>query len=478
MAQWLHDCLIAVPDQFARELLQQLAAINRAPPESKMLLGIAEALRPGVLRSLEYLTAKIEAKIFPLPPEDRLHGDLLQGIAREFGRMYGALMQDYDSGKLGDKTLALLSQRLLRCLEQVLLGYYLLHLKTPSWLWRDAHSVYKQVFTKRRHLERLRDEVAASGFATAEEIYKQILLLGLSDPYSLHSREILALRRVSEHWTANLTLQSAAEPGWRIAFHEDKPPWWADKPAGEEEGKTLGLDIRPIVKILETRDQRWTHGAGRFEPCPPEASLDGALGAGLVNYLLWRWSHASGRLAPPEGALHFIPGFKDMHDLFGNAEPPALGAVPHWTATPLADGMLAYDRDTPGGVQIGLLLGFLAENDADVHGVGVVRRVVMDQPDGLVKFQIRPFTLRAVSAGLQPAKLTMSNQGSYQRALLYLEEIPDHEPHSCILLQSMRQQEVNRVRLLTAAGMTFVRLVNRRNVAFGTVGFDCLHAVE
>lgn len=477
MAQWLHDSPAAIPDLFARELLQRLVAINRAPPGGKILLDIAEVLRPGVLRSLEYLTANIEAKTFPLPAEDRERGDLLQGIAREFGRMFGALMQEYDSGKVGDKSLALLSQRLLRCLDHVLLGYYLLHLKIPAWLWRDVHSVYKQALAKRKHEERVRDDAAASRFATAEEVYKQILLLGMSDPYSLHGGEILALRRASEQWTANVGLQNADEPGWRLAFHEDKPPSWDDRPAAAEDGKTLRLDVRPILSILENPDERWTHRAGRFEPNPAADSERGALSAGLLKYLHWRWSHAPAPLAQPQGALHFIPGFNNVHHLFGEIT-VEIASVPYWTATPLADGMLAYDRDTPGGVQIGLLLGFVAENDADVRGVGVVSRVVMDQLDGLVKFQIRPLTLHAVPAGLQPAKLTMNNQGSYQRALLYMEELPGDEPRSFILLQSLRQQEINRVRLLTDNGMTFVRLANRRNIAFGIVGFDCLHAIE
>jgi hypothetical protein len=429
------------------------------------------------LRSLEYLTANIEAKTFPLPAEDRARGDLLQGIAREFGRMYGALMQDYDSGKVGDKSLALLSQRLLRCLDHVLLGYYLLHLKIPAWLWRDVHSVYKQVFAKHKHQERVRDDDAANRSETAEEVYKQILLLAMSDPYSLHAGEILGLRRASEPWTANVTLRNADEPGWHIAFHEDKPPWWDDHPAPAGDVKTLGLDVRPILKILENPDERWTHRAGRFEPNPAADSAGGALSAGLSKYLHWRWSHAAAPLAPPQGALHFVPGFNNIHHVFGEIT-LEIDSVPHWTATPLADGMLAYDRDTPGGVQIGLLLGFVAEDDAEVRGVGVVSRVVMDQADGLVKFQIRPLTVRAISAGLQPAKLTMSNQGSYQRALLYLEEVAGDEPRSFLLLQSLRQQEISRVRLLTDNGMTFVRLANRRNVAFGIVGFDCLHALE
>jgi len=478
MARWLHDSPAAIPDLFAHELLQHLVAINRAPPEGKILLEIAEALRPGVLRSVEYLTANIEAKTFPLPAEDRAHGDLLQGMTREFGRMYGALMQDYDSGKMGDKSLALLSQRLLRCLDQVLLGYYLLHLKIPAWLWRDVHSVYKQTLAKRKHEERVRDDAAVAGFATPEEVYKEILLLGMSDPYCLHGKEILALRRTSAQWTANVALQSTDEPGWRLAFHEDKPPWWEPKPTGGDNDKTLGLDVRPILKILENPDQRWTHRAGRFEPNPVADSDSGGLSAGLLNYLLWRWSHAPVPPAPPQGALHFIPGFNNVHHLFGEPAPLNIAAVPHWTATPLTDGMLAYDRDTPGGVQIGLLLGFVAESDVEVRGIGVVSRVSMDQTDGLVKFQIRPLTIRAVTAGLQPAKLTMTNQGSYQRALLYLEEVPGDEPRSFILLQSMRQQEINRVRLLTDNGMTFVRLLNRRNIAFGIVGFDCLHAID
>jgi hypothetical protein len=477
LAQWLHGSPAAIPELFARELLQRLVAINRAPPKGKVLLDIAEVLRPGVLRSLEYLAGNIEAKTFPLPAEDRVRGDLLLGIAREFGRMYAALMLEHDSGKASDKTLAHLLQRLLRCLDHVLLGYYLLHLKTPAWLWRDVHSVYKLALVRRKHQERIRDEAAASQYATAEEVYKQILLLGLSDPYCLRPEEVLALRRASGQWTANLTLQAMKEPGWRVAFHEDRPPWWDDAPATEEDDKTLGLDVRPLLKILQAPDERQAHHTGRFEP-NLATGLNPPISAGLLQYLHRRWSNAPLSRTPAKGALCFIPDFNSIHSLFGRAAPSPIDNVSHWMATPLAGDMLGYDRDTPGGVQIGLLLGYIDGDDPDVRGVGVVSRVLMDQPDGLVKFRMDSLTTCAVTAGLQPAKLTMTNQGSYQRALLYLEDVPGGEPRSFVLLQSMRQQEFNRVRLLTGNGMTFVRLINRRNVAIGIVRFDCLHAVE
>jgi hypothetical protein len=223
--------------------------------------------------------------------------------------------------------------------------------------------------------------------------------------------------------------------------------------------------------------ERWTQRSGRFEP---NVTADGndTLSAGLLGELHRRWSQPPPPSSPCPGPLHFIADFKSIHELFGDMVLPAIGTVPHWTATPLSDGMLGYDRDTPGGVRIGLLLAYLAEGDPAVRGLGVIDRIVMERPDGLVKFRVRPLTERAVSVGLQPARPAPGSEGVYQRALLYLEEVPGGEPRSFVLLQSLRQQEISRVRLLAASGMTFVRLANRRNVAFGFVRFDCLHALE
>lgn len=477
MAQWLLDSPAAIPDLFAQQLRERLTAINEAPPESRTLLAVAETLLPAVWRSLDYLSANIEAETFPLPEKECRFGAALLDIAREFGRLYGALMYGYDSGAIGDKLLGLLSQRLLRCLDQLLLGHYLLHLKTPAWLWRDVHSVYRQALARRKHQERVRDDLAESGYATAEDIYKQILLLAVSDPYSLQSAEILALHRAGERWAASVAFQGAAEPGWYVALLEDRPPWWNDRPTGGEDGKALGLNLQAVVALVATAAERWTHRSGRFEP---NVTADGndTLSAGLLGELHRRWSRPVPAPSPRSGPLHFIIDYKSIHELFGDMVLPSIDTVSHWTATPLSDGMLGYDRDTPGGVRIGLLLAYLAEGDPAVRGLGVISRIVMDRPDGLVKFQIRPLTERAISVGLQPARPAPGTEGVYQRALLYLEEVPESEPRSFLILQSLRQQEISRVRLLAASGMTFVRLANRRNVAFGFVRFDCLHALE
>lgn len=480
VAQWLHDAPTANQALFSKELRQRIAEINGAGFGGQALFELAELLRPSVLSVQSYLMARVAGKAYPLDKDDQAAGEVLLALGREFGQMYSVLLQEFDAATDGaaERSLGLLTHRLVRCVSHLLLSYYCLHLKVPAWVWRDLHALYRLAVQKRKTEDRQRDEAATRQLTpSVEEVYVQTLLLGLADPYTLQGQEILGLYPLLEAWAPAVRLRQAsgktAAAGWVAQLDQDKPPVWQS--AGEDAAGP-GLDLQALDKLLAGWCERaGSRRSGRYEPRADAETSDD-----LLRYLRRRWSNVShsGVNVALEGGVSVTVGFRATHALLS----PAPGAdapkseTESWDATLLGDGMLCCEGDVAGRVVLGALLSFQPLAGGD-RGLAVVDRVLLERLGGVVKFSLRKITGRVMPAGLQPAKLDPKTPNAYQRALAYVDR--DATPvRSFVLIESLRQQEGSVVRLLMETGMKFVKLANRENIALGCARFECVAAVD
>lgn len=479
---WLQTRATANQAAFSKDVCQYIGTIHRSGLDGQAMFEVAELLRPAVLAAQAYLLTQIVGDSFPLPAERQAAAELALNLGRQFGQMYSVLLQAFDAAPsaLLERYLCLLLHRLMRCLSQLLLAYYCLHLKIPAWLWRDLHALYRLALQKKKHDSRYEDETSSHlGNPSVEEIYLQALLLGLADPYTLQPQEIVAVFPYLELWSSRLRLrppiQGVGDEGWRVRLDLDRPPVWPER-GKESEG--LVLDLSELARQLVSHVGKDLVRCGRFEPRSGVGDA-AALSHDLLLQLAHRWRNQAVPFATVtgDGGLRLVSGFRSIHALLHPEG--SVGKVPRiWDVAQLADGMLACDSSGgDGGIAVGALFSYALPSQNDGWGLAVVDRIMLDRMGGVIKFVLRKVADKVVPAGLQPAAPDASKFAAYQRALLYIDD-GSRPVRSYVVMETLRNNEGNLVRLLTQDGMVFVRLTRRENLSVGCMRFECAAAVE
>ena len=311
---WIESLPLAQSLDASRKLCAHLAALNRAKLDNDTRLQILDVYRPTAATALEELDAIYSKSALPLGPRAREALTLARDLAAELATGYKIALVE-KSGKLiafgAKKQLPVLIGRAIEYLTAGLRASYKSYTPIPAGVWRDLHQLYL-------HAEQ--EGVAREAFdpdtkATVFDLYTELLLLSLTDPYRLVQGDTDRILIQARAFRGVVTL-GRERPATRSSAHFlvpcdiDKPPkpmLSANDDAGGPNWRLL--DANPIVDKL--RAKKLAAETGNVSATMSKAM--GPDGLALLGKLVTLWGDPpkrSERRNPTESTVAICVGLK------------------------------------------------------------------------------------------------------------------------------------------------------------------------
>ena len=421
-----------------RQLADALESLAGLRLEGVQRLQALETLRPSVLDGVALLDKLLQGSTFPLPPGKAQVAEQIQSFQRALALGYRLALVELcaPSGSvpfLKGAQAQLALERALYHGGRDLAASYFLYRKPVPGTWAGLNAVFR--FAQQLKLEdKAVEEPAERMPLSPRQVYGQILLLALSNPYRFTQREQAELWPVTRDFAAHLEL-TANRPrsdAFAVAPWEDRGPGYLPEEREAEHGAVLWLGLQPLRDALEA--PLAGDGAGpvhvRFRQGHTVIAA-----ADLLRRLRSGWGSATQRRTQRLEAGHaldtviglsalhyYLAGHRDFDSFMrhvrgssGTAEPGAAAAwaqhadavrVPVSRARVLDQSLggyhLTWGREESLRARVGELVGVALSADDDERDwmVGVIRWLRYD-PTGEVDAGIELLARRAHAVGLR-----------------------------------------------------------------------------
>jgi hypothetical protein len=333
---WLARAALSDPKQACRELTGLLESLEEVPPAESALVEVLERLRePIVVAQAEhakrYAGRPLPLKDFEIAAFEQVF-DLWTTLGRAYRRLLRSAVEDLSPDLAGKE--ALLAQRALDCVGELMLVHYRARREIDNELWLDLHQLYRTAETHGLTLQTVSAGYRSKSVSTCAEVYVRSALLSLANPYALGTRELAWTRRWATMWAYKVDLAPAAEDGQGYAVDLDgnQPPAWTKVDAAGPatrflETANLRRSVRSRIKKLDSGVDPQTLGLGK-DCVQPEVSR-------LLSTLVRAWIEAPAsrqftrRLVP--GRTELVSGFESIHLAVGGKV--FKSAARHWDYT-------------------------------------------------------------------------------------------------------------------------------------------------
>src|SRR5262249_12522064 len=143
---------------------------------------------------------------------------------------------------------ALLAQRALDCVAELMLVHYRSRRELDSELWHDLHQLYYAAEQRGLTMTTVSAGHRSKSVSTCAEVYVRALLLALANPYPLSTRELAWTRRWATMWAYKVDLVPAGPNmhAYAVDLARNQPPAWSHGDAADP----------ATARVLETANLR------------------------------------------------------------------------------------------------------------------------------------------------------------------------------------------------------------------------------
>ncbi len=211
--QWLAQLPLLNATETGRKLLSTLSIYNRIALDDEARLKIFELYRYSVQQVSRELEKRYAGLALPMPEKQRKIVDLARELQVEmaygYKRIAASSAQEKRSQRHG-KISALIIERSLRYLTEILTVCYKSYTDHPQGTWREIHALHRYAETTGIAQIPMEDSLNRHArIVTVAGTYKHALLLNCSNPYALSPREIDMVCDYLERWAGLAQLGSA-----------------------------------------------------------------------------------------------------------------------------------------------------------------------------------------------------------------------------------------------------------------------------
>lgn len=282
----------------SRILCNDISALNRQKIAMDVRLKLLESYSDAVLKLMPSLEDQFVTARLPLQEKPRQMAELALHLQAELANGYKIILLDYQNKriKLGKGKIALTAaQRGMSALSRILAIHYQIYAPSPAGIWSEIHQIFRFAME-----QKIADGPGADN--DIGPIYKQALLLALSDPYHLNPGEI---RKIQEYLTlfgdlAQLQppMQSSDPIGrFLVQTDSDSPPSEALQILDEASNlNSILLNTRELAHALHHHADRLEAGESPINLHLPDSARKAGY-HGLLRRLLKHW------LATPKRAF-------------------------------------------------------------------------------------------------------------------------------------------------------------------------------
>ncbi len=253
LIQWLETLPAANMVESGRALIRQLHLINFSAYAAEDRIALLRTLQPRVLELLEALTHELRHAAVPPNRREEALAQVRQQLGDELAAGYKLVVSELALGEAHDNgSRGLLHEALyaaVHLLARQLAGAYQLYQPEPAGTWRELNELVRYA----EHCGLLEDEfgnapATAPAGRSIDHLYKQILLLALTEPYNLMQGEAWEAFTFAGLWVEHLELQAAnrlaMEDEFVIDLARDSGPWFCKADDLPDDGRII--DLRPL----------------------------------------------------------------------------------------------------------------------------------------------------------------------------------------------------------------------------------------
>ncbi len=289
--EWIAALPLADTRESARRIFHALRDLNQAPLNDRHHFQIMELFREPVLYICSALQKHFVSHEFPLPPRQQKISALEREIQMATANGYKIIannLVDIDTGH-NTPLAASAIHRALRYLGRVLLNGYKTYSGAPEHVWKEIHQLYHYAELQNLHLVPVTDiENWFAARTNVVDIYKQILLLAMADPFHLKPEETEKVYIVLSAWTSHCRLSSinetAATGMFGVNLEDDEQPLPVTAAQAQMSGTWRILDIVGLTQTLRSLHES-PHTLVRIVPGDART----AMSKDLLQHLMFSW---------------------------------------------------------------------------------------------------------------------------------------------------------------------------------------------
>ncbi|HKO86988.1 MAG TPA: hypothetical protein VJU83_00565 [Burkholderiales bacterium] len=266
---WLGRTPLADARQACSALTALLESLQESPPRDGAYLEILERLREPIVVALFERSKKFSSRPLPLIESEReaFHQvlDLWRSLGNAYRHLFMALTENSGAHPELRGQGALLAQRALDCVVDLMLSHYRCRRELDPELWQDLHALHRIVDQAGFAQQEVSVGRKSKSVSSAAEVYARALLLALANPYALSARELTWARRWSAKWAYKVQFSNDGKDCYTVNPQGNTPPAWAAKPPPNVfcvDAAEVRRSIRSRLKKLDAGETAESLGLG------------------------------------------------------------------------------------------------------------------------------------------------------------------------------------------------------------------------
>ncbi len=269
---WLARAALADARQACRELTGLLESLEEFSPGDGGFVEVLERLREPIVVAQSEHAKKFAGRPLPLKDYETSALEQVYDLWTTLGRAYRRLLRsaiEEGSPDLAGKE-ALLAQRALDCVAELMFVHYRARREVENELWQDLHQLYQTADQRGLTLATVSAGHRSKSVSTCAEVYLRALLLSLANPHGLGTRELAWTRRWATMWAYKVELVADAPdaPAYAVDLSGNQPPAWLKAGTATPtlrflETANLRRSVRSRIKKLESGVDPQTLGLGK-----------------------------------------------------------------------------------------------------------------------------------------------------------------------------------------------------------------------
>ncbi len=472
--QWIEQLTLTNVQLTQQVLTSQLASLGTAalPPVER--LKILEALREAVHFVQSESSKRYAGKGLPLDPGEMTVWTNVIALWQEVSHNYQQCLKAYREGELAIAPhAALLTMRCLRLLGDTMGDYYRSYRQPPGVMWRSLHELYS--FAEQHGFARIRVQDSfgkREPDSSCAEVYVQVLLAHLANPFSLSLRQMGFVQRWLERWATLVGLAVQQPPASAIPLlatdlNGARGPFFAAELRAEANPRYLELEqlsktLRQAINLLKQGQTPAQLGLGE------DARQPGCENLLMLLYVQWcragtargeersqheesvevcfglSCAHVQLSAASSSTATELTSRDKQDLDTYGyiprvSQQKPAQEEDPEleqWQiVNQSASGFMCIQREPAGKVRVShnQLIAVRRGNGRHFH-LGMAQWLRIEE-DGVLYCGVRMFPGTPQAVSVCPSNFNPVGGGRHERAVL-LPEVPAPSAPASVVLPS------------------------------------------
>ena len=484
--QWVSELPTANPGLSTRLFFDFIEGFNSVEMPVQQRLDCLEILRSHFLTIEDYLRSRLIRSGFPKGEDEQKILDLVVSIQKTFTIGYWMVVKELtrrDVGWFQGKNAALAIQRTIKGLSEIVVTHYMMFLPVPDWVWIDLHSLYRLSIKIKKESTKVVDESNhLNKSSTAENCYKQVLLLSLTDPSGLMQKEVRLVYEfisiIAQHVNIEKSRVKGQDVQCVLLMDEDAEPYFI-KSESEADSSMMFLDLLKLYKVLNQVEKYSSKDEARFSSMHLLKNASEKLPLGLFEYVLqsWKGVELKGMAFFADRLDRYIAvGLNATHSLQSSLDVDETGCI-EVLAQSYSDRELACKFEKEGVLSIGSLVSLRKTGEQETkRTLTVVKKITMPKQSGDIVFELDE--LAPQSYAVSYMNIDADADSEQYKALLYGVKAKAGGERSFIIMESFMQKDGDILRMFMNDKDFPIVLGSRKNIGLGYWQFECRQIEE